>query len=261
MAASSPPVHVPASHALELRALARIHGDGAGSVTALDGVDLAFETGTFTAIMGPSGSGKSTLLNLAGLVDRPSSGRVLVDGEDVTDLDEDARTRLRRERIGFVFQAFHLVPYLTAAENVALPLRLAGRRPDRRRMLHLLRYVDLENRADHLPAEMSGGQQQRVAIARALVTSPAVLLADEPTGSLDSRTASTVLQLLRECVDALGQTVVMVTHDPVAASYADSVVFLVDGRVAGRMARPAADAVASRMAHLDGPVTTGSRVR
>jgi putative ABC transport system ATP-binding protein len=237
--------------ALEVTGLTRTYGDGANAVHALAGVDLAFPTGTFTAVMGPSGSGKSTFLNCAAGLERPTGGRVVVDGRDVTEDDEDARTRLRRERLGFVFQGFHLLPYLTAEQNVGLPLRLAGRRQDRARVRDLLDRVGLADRADHLPTALSGGQQQRVAIARALVTNPAVLLADEPTGALDTTTAHEVLALLRESVDALGQTIVMVTHDPVAAAYADTVVYLVDGRVAGRMDGPTADAVAGQLAHLD----------
>ena len=240
--------------ALEVRDLARTYGAGGAAVTALAGVDLSFPTRTFTAVMGPSGSGKSTLLACAAGLERPSRGRVLVAGADVTDWTEVQRTTLRRERIGFVFQAFHLMPYLTVEQNVGLPLRLAGRRVDGARVRGLLDRVGLSDKAGSLPGELSGGQQQRVAIARALVTDPAVLLADEPTGALDQATAHEVLDLLRACVDE-GQTVVMVTHDPVAASYADTVVFLVDGRVAGSMARPTADAVAGQMAHLDQLVT------
>jgi putative ABC transport system ATP-binding protein len=237
--------------ALEVHGLTRTYGEGAGAVAALTGVDLAFAPGTFTAVMGPSGSGKSTLLGCAAGLERPTGGRVVIDGQDITDWDEDDRTRLRRDRIGFVFQGFHLMPYLTAEQNVGLPLRLAGRREDRGRVRDLLERVGLDDRARHLPDALSGGQQQRVAIARALVTDPAVVLADEPTGALDSTTARDVLGLLRDSVDSLRQTVVMVTHDPVAASYADTVVFLVDGRVAGRMDGPTADAVAGQMAHLD----------
>ena len=240
-----------APFALEVQGLTRTYGDGAAAVVALAGVDLAFRRGTFTAVMGPSGSGKSTFLTCAAGLDRPTSGRVLIGGEDVTDWDEERRTRLRRERIGFVFQGFHLLPYLSAAQNVALPSRLAGRRPDRARVRALLERVGLADRAHHLPGSLSGGQQQRVALARALVTDPDVVLADEPTGALDSATAREVLGMLRASVTELAQTVVMVTHDPVAASYADEVVFLVDGRVAGRMPRPTADAVAAQMAHLD----------
>lgn len=244
--------------ALEVRGLARTYGEGARAVTALDGIDLAFAPGTFTAVMGPSGSGKSTFLTCAAGLEPPSEGRVLVDGRDITDWGETERTRLRRERIGFVFQAFHLLPYLTAEQNVGLPLRLAGQRPDPGRVSELLDLVGLADRADHLPGSLSGGQQQRVALARALVTDPAVVLADEPTGALDSATARGVLALLRDSVDTLHQTVVMVTHDPVAAAYADTVVFLVDGRVAGRMDQPTADAVAGQMAHLDDLVGAAS---
>jgi len=244
--------------ALAVTGLAHTYGTGPGAVRALDGVDLEFHRGTFTAVMGPSGSGKSTFLASAAGLERPTEGRVSIDGHDITDWDEDRRTRLRRERLGFVFQSFHLMPYLTAEQNAGLPLRLAGRRPDRAKVAALLQRVGLGDRGGHLPDTLSGGQQQRVAIARALVTDPAVVLADEPTGALDSTTARDVLQLLRDSVDDLQQTVVMVTHDPVAAAYADTVVFLVDGRVAGRMDRPTADAVAGQMAHLDDLVTVTS---
>ena len=244
--------------ALAVSGLAHTYGEGPGAVRALDGLDLDFRPGTFTAVMGPSGSGKSTFLTAAAGLERPTEGRVAIDGHDITDWDEDRRTRLRRERLGFVFQGFHLMPYLTAEQNVGLPLRLAGHRTDRKKVAALLDRVGLADRRTHLPDSLSGGQQQRVAIARALVTEPAVVLADEPTGALDSATAHDVLQLLRDSVDELHQTVVMVTHDPVAAAYADSVVFLVDGRVAGRMDRPTADAVAGQMAHLDDLVTAGT---
>jgi len=247
-----------ATPALEVRGLTRTYGADAGAVRALSDVALGSAPGPFTAVMGPSGSGKSTLLNCVAGLDRPTAGRVLVEGRDVTDLGEDDRTRLRRERIGFVFQGFHLLPYLTAEQNVGLPLRLAGRREDRARVRDLLARVGLAERAHHLPGALSGGQQQRVAIARALVTGPAVVLADEPTGALDSSTAHEVLGLVRDSVTTLGQTVVMVTHDPVAASYADAVIFLVDGRVAGRMDRPTADAVAGQLAHLDELVRSAS---
>jgi putative ABC transport system ATP-binding protein len=237
--------------ALAVEGLTKRHGSGAGAVDALVGVDLSFARGTFTAIMGPSGSGKTTFLACVAGLERPTSGRVLLDGTDVTHWDETARTRMRRDRIGFVFQDFSLIPYLTAAENVALPARLAGRRAEPQAVRRVLARVGLEERADHPPSALSGGQQQRVAIARALVTEPAVLLADEPTGALDSTTAREVLRMLRAAVDDLGQTSVMVTHDPIAASYADTVVFLVDGRVAGRMTGPTAEAVAAQLAHLD----------
>jgi putative ABC transport system ATP-binding protein len=238
-------------YALAVEGLTKRHGSGAGAVDALVGVDLAFARGTFTAIMGPSGSGKSTFLACVAGLERPTSGRVLLEGVDVTDWDEARRTRMRRDRIGFVFQDFSLIPYLTAEENVALPARLAGRRAQPQAVRRAIERVGLQDRAGHLPSALSGGQQQRVAVARALVTQPAVLLADEPTGALDSATARELLRLLRSAVDETGQTTVMVTHDPVAASYADTVVFLVDGRVAGRMAAPTADAVAAQLAHLD----------
>jgi putative ABC transport system ATP-binding protein len=237
--------------ALAVEGLTKRYGSGAGAVDALAGIDLAFARSTFTAIMGPSGSGKSTFLACVAGLDRPTSGRVFLDGIDVTDWDENAWTRMRRDRIGFVFQDFSLIPYLTAAENVALPARLAGRRAQVETVRLALARVGLDERAGDLPGALSGGQQQRVAIARALVTAPAVMLADEPTGALDSATAREVLRIMRAAVDDLAQTTVMVTHDPVAASYADTVVFLVDGRVAGRMAGPTADAVAAQLAHLD----------
>ncbi|WP_121255748.1 ABC transporter ATP-binding protein [Nocardioides ferulae] len=249
---SVPPTQAPA---LALHGLARTYGDGAAAVHALAGLDLTFHRGTFTAVMGPSGSGKTTLLTCAAGLERPTAGRVLVDGTDVTEWADDERTRFRRDHLGFVFQSFQLMPYLTAEQNVALPVRLSGRRPDRDRVQALLARVGLADRAGHLPAQLSGGQQQRVALARALVTEPSVVLADEPTGALDSRSARGVLELLRSIVDrpvsGRAQTVVMVTHDPVAAAYADSVAFLVDGRVAGQMASPSADAVAGQLAHLD----------
>lgn len=241
----------PPSPALAVQGLTRTYGSGDATIHALAGVDLAFWPGTFTAVMGPSGSGKSTFLTCAAGLDRPTSGRIVLDGRDITDWDEERRTRLRRDQIGFVFQGFHLLPYLTATQNVALPARLAGRRLSRARVRWLLERVGLAERAHHLPGTLSGGQQQRVAIARALATDPAVVLADEPTGALDSTTARQTLALLRTSVTELHQTVVMVTHDPVAASYADEAVFLVDGQVAGRMARPTAEAVAGQMAHLD----------
>jgi putative ABC transport system ATP-binding protein len=244
-------------NALSVHDLTRTYGTGDGAVRALDHIDIAFGAGTFTAVMGPSGSGKSTLLNCAAGIEAPTGGRVEIAGQDITGWDENRRTRFRREQVGFVFQGFHLMPYLTAEQNIGLPQRLAGRRPDRTRVRGLLARVGLGDRASHLPAQLSGGQQQRVAIARALVTEPAVVLADEPTGALDSHNAREVLGLLRSSVDELRQTVVMVTHDPVAASYADAAVFLVDGRVAGRMDQPTADAVAGQMAHLDDLVLGG----
>ncbi|MFF7606415.1 ATP-binding cassette domain-containing protein [Streptomyces parvulus] len=242
-----------AVQAVRLHAVSRRYGAGAGAVTALDEVSLAFPRGSFTAVMGPSGSGKSTLLQCAAGLDRPTSGSVLVGDTDLTGLSETRLTLLRRERVGFVFQAFNLLPSLTAEQNVALPLRLAGRRPGRARVREVLRQVGLGDRARHRPAELSGGQQQRVALARALITRPDVLFGDEPTGALDSRTGREVLSLLRGMVDGEGQTVVMVTHDPVAASYADRVVFLVDGRVHGELSAAAADTIAARLTDLETP--------
>ncbi|MET9514973.1 ABC transporter ATP-binding protein [Streptomyces sp. NPDC002994] len=233
--------------AVRLTALHRTYRE----VKALDGVDLDFDSGTFTAVMGPSGSGKSTLLQCAAGLDRPTSGTVTVGGTELGGLSERGLTLLRRDRIGFVFQAFNLLPSLTAAQNVSLPLRLAGRRPSRTEVRAALARVGLGGRAGHRPAEMSGGQQQRVAIARALITRPAVLFADEPTGALDSSTSRDVLVMLRELVDTQAQTIVMVTHDPVAASYADRVVFLVDGRVADEVHSPTAEQVAARMTGLE----------
>lgn len=237
--------------AIQLRSVSRRYGSGEGAVNALDRVSLTFPAGTFTAVMGPSGSGKSTLLQCAAGLDRPTSGSVTVGGTELTQLSETRLTLLRRERIGFVFQAFNLLPSLTAEQNVALPLRLAGRRPSRARLREVLAQVGLADRAGHRPAELSGGQQQRVALARALITRPEVLFGDEPTGALDSRTSREVLGLLRDMVDSEGQTVIMVTHDPVAASYADRVVLLVDGRVDGELVGAGADRIATHMAELE----------
>ncbi|MET8505438.1 ABC transporter ATP-binding protein [Streptomyces sp. NPDC004787] len=240
--------------AVRLRGLWRLHRD----VRALDGVDLDLPAGSFTAVMGPSGSGKSTLLQCAAGLDRPTAGTVEIDGVPLTGLSERRLTLLRRDRIGFVFQSFNLLPSLTAAQNVALPLRLAGRRPSRAQVREALARVGLAGRERHRPAELSGGQQQRVALARALITRPAVLFGDEPTGALDSTTGRAVLDLLRELVDRDGLTLVMVTHDPVAAARADRVVFLVDGRLAGTQDAPTAEAVAARMAGLEASVQTGA---
>ncbi|WP_435969387.1 ABC transporter ATP-binding protein [Streptomyces sp. Qhu_M48] len=245
-AAAKPSPPAPTA-AVRLRRLTRHHRD----VRALDGVDLDFHAGTFTAVMGPSGSGKSTLLQCAAGLDRPTAGQVEVGGVALEGLSERRLTLLRRDRIGFVFQSFNLLPALTAAQNVALPLRLAGRRPSRTEVREALARVGLAGRERHRPGELSGGQQQRVAIARALITRPAVLFGDEPTGALDSTTSREVLDMLRELVDRDGQTIVMVTHDPVAAARADRVVFLVDGRVADELPAPTVEAVAARMTTLE----------
>jgi len=239
------------SGTVQLRAVTRRFSLGATSVTALDRVSLTFPRATFTAVMGPSGSGKSTLLQCAAGLDRSTSGSVTLGGTELTDLSETELTLLRRERIGFVFQAFNLLPSLTAEQNVALPLRLAGRRPSKARVREVLEQVGLGDRARHRPTELSGGQQQRVALARALITRPEVLFGDEPTGALDSRTSREVLDLLRAMVDREGRTVVMVTHDPVAASYADRAVFLVDGRVNGELTGAGAEDIAARMTRLE----------
>jgi putative ABC transport system ATP-binding protein len=238
--------------AARLWAVRRTYGSGDSAVTALDGVSIGFARATFTAVMGPSGSGKSTLLHCAAGLDRPDDGQVTVGDVDLGPLSEAALTVLRRERIGFVFQAFNLVSALTAAQNVALPLRLARRRPAPETVAAALAEVDLADRGGHRPGELSGGQQQRVAIARALVTRPDVVFADEPTGALDIGSSRQVLGLLRAAVDRHGQTVVMVTHDPVAAAYADRVVFLADGRIVDELSHPAeAQHIASRMARLE----------
>jgi putative ABC transport system ATP-binding protein len=239
-----------ATTALRLRDLHKEYRVGKQTVTALDGVTLDLPRGSFTAVMGPSGSGKSTLLHCAAGLDRPDSGTVELAGTPLGGLSERALTKLRRGRVGFVFQAFNLMPSLTAAQNVSLPLRLARRRPKPTQVAQALTAVGLAERAGHRPAELSGGQQQRVAVARALVTSPDVLFADEPTGALDTQTALEVLGLLRDQSRAAGQTIVMVTHDPVAASYADRVVFLVDGRVVAESPSPTAEGVAAELARL-----------
>ncbi|GIE86342.1 putative ABC transport system ATP-binding protein [Actinoplanes regularis] len=223
---------------MELRAVTKRYGHAENAVTALDAVDARFAPGTFTAVMGPSGSGKSTLLQCSAGLDRVTGGEVRIDGVPITDLSERALTRLRRSRVGFVFQTFNLIPALTAAQNVVLPLRLAGRRPQPSEVTARLTEVGLAERAGHRPAELSGGQQQRVAIARALITRPAVIFADEPTGALDARSGAEVLRLLRTAVDRHGQTIVMVTHDPVAAAHADRVLFLADGRVVDDLTGP-----------------------
>jgi putative ABC transport system ATP-binding protein len=222
------PLSRPIVSTTELR---RVFGEGEAAVHALRGVTVSFPAGQYAAIMGPSGSGKSTLMHLLAGLDRPTAGSVVVDGKELANLDDRALTRLRRDRLGFVFQAFNLVPVLTAEENILLPLTLAGRKPDREWVTTLIDAVGLGDRLTHRPSELSGGQQQRVAVARALIHRPAVVFADEPTGNLDSRASDEVLALLRQAVDEFGQTVVMVTHDPHAASVADRIVVLNDGQI------------------------------
>ncbi|MGK3209198.1 ABC transporter ATP-binding protein [Amycolatopsis sp. MEPSY49] len=238
------------SDAIRLTAVRKLYGRRDNQVVALEEVTTRFGRGTFTAIMGPSGSGKSTLLQCAAGLDQPTSGSVLLEEHELSELSETELTKLRRDRIGFVFQSFNLLPVLTVRQNVTLPLRLAGRKPDRDRVARILDQVGLAQRSNHRPSELSGGQQQRVAIARALISDPAVIFADEPTGALDTKTARDILSLLRHSSRAAGQTIVMVTHDPVAASYADRVLFLADGRLAGELHSPTAESVADRMTRL-----------
>ncbi|WP_214407346.1 ABC transporter ATP-binding protein [Pseudonocardia lacus] len=248
--AGAHPGTTPVAAAVALRGITRTYGDGPTAVRAVDGVDLAFPRATWTAVMGPSGSGKSTLLHCAAGLERVDSGQVLLGDTDITDASDDELAALRRERIGFVFQGYHLVGALTAAQNVALPLRLAGRRPPRAEVHAALAMVGLGDRARHRPRELSGGQQQRVAIARAMVTRPEVLFADEPTGALDSTSARTVLDLLG-AMAARGQSIIMVTHDPAAAARAGAVVFLRDGRVVDRLVGAGAHDVANRLVGLE----------
>ena len=222
----------PASPALRARGVTRRYGTGAGAVTALDTVDLDLAAGAFTAIMGPSGSGKSTLMHVLAGLDAVDEGTIHLEGTEITALGDDALTRLRRDRVGFVFQSFNLLPMLTAEQNILLPLELAGRRADRTWLMTLAEAFGIDKRLDHRPSQLSGGQIQRVAIARALITSPAVVFADEPTGNLDSRSTEEVLDFLRLSVDEFAQTVVMVTHERDAAERADRILTLADGRIA-----------------------------
>ncbi|MEV4662899.1 ABC transporter ATP-binding protein [Micromonospora echinofusca] len=247
----APPAHATAGVAVAAHGLSKRYGSGPAAVVALDGVDVDFAAGRFTAIMGPSGSGKSTLMHCLAGLDRPTSGSVRIGDADLARLDDKRLTLLRRDRVGFVFQKFNLLPALTAEENIVLPLAIAGRRPERAWLRQVVAAVGLADRLRHRPAELSGGQQQRVAVARALITKPWVIFADEPTGNLDSRSGAEVLRLLREAVDALGQTVVMVTHDPSAAGHADRVVFLADGRPVRDLTAPTAERVLDALAGLD----------
>jgi putative ABC transport system ATP-binding protein len=235
---------------VELEGLVRVFGRGEGAVRALDDVSLSLARGSFTAIMGPSGSGKSTLLQLAAGLDRPTQGRVRLGERELGELSERKLAHLRRERIGFVFQSFNLLGALTAEQNVSLPARLAGTRLPRAVVRDALERVGLGDRARHRPSQLSGGQQQRVAIARALVGEPDVIFADEPTGALDTESGRAVLELLRRTVDEGGRTLVMVTHDPSAAAWADRVVFMADGRLAGELVAPTAEQVAERLTRL-----------
>ena len=233
------------------RGVVRHYGEGDTAVEALRGVDLDLEHGKFVAIMGPSGSGKSTLMHILAGLDRPTAGEVWIDGTPITHLNDKSLTLLRRDKIGFVFQFFNLLPMLTAEENIALPLSIAGTRPESGWMDRLVGEVGLKDRLRHRPAELSGGQQQRVAIARALVSKPAVIFADEPTGNLDSKTGTEILELLHRSVKELNQTIVMVTHDPRAAAIADELLFLEDGRIVRRSPHMAAEEILDIMKSLE----------
>jgi len=236
--------------AASARGATKTYGTGDTTVVALDRVDVDFAAGRFTAIMGPSGSGKSTLMHCMAGLDRLSAGSVRIGDVDVTRASDKQLTRLRRDRLGFIFQAFNLVPTLSAIENITLPMDLAGRKPDRAWVDHVVTTVGLSHRLRHRPSELSGGQQQRVAVARALASRPQLIFADEPTGNLDSTTGAEILAFMRHAVRELGQTIVMVTHDPVAASYSHRVVFLADGRITDQLADPTPDVVLDHMRRL-----------
>ncbi|MGQ4365437.1 ABC transporter ATP-binding protein [Streptomyces sp. SAS_272] len=236
--------------------LSKVYGSGDTRVVALDQVSAEFRRGEFTAIMGPSGSGKSTFLHCLAGLDSLTDGSVQIDGVELGNLKDRQLTRLRRDRVGFIFQAFNLLPTLTAIENITLPLAIAGRKPDQAWLDRIVATVGLADRLGHRPAELSGGQQQRVASARALASRPAIIFGDEPTGNLDSRAGAEILSFLRDSVRDLEQTIVMVTHDPVAASYADRVLFLADGRIVDELAQPTADMVLDRMKRFDARTRT-----
>ncbi|MFJ7280089.1 ABC transporter ATP-binding protein [Kitasatospora sp. NPDC098663] len=238
------------------RQVSKAYGAGETRVTALDAVDVDIQRGRFTAIMGPSGSGKSTLMHCLAGLDTVSGGRIWIGDTEITGLKDKQLTRLRRDKIGFIFQAFNLLPTLSALENITLPMDIAGRRPDQAWLDQVVETVGLAGRLKHRPAQLSGGQQQRVAVARALAARPEIIFGDEPTGNLDSRAGAEVLTFLRRSVDELGQTIVMVTHDPVAAGYADRVLFLADGVIVDEMHAPTADSVLERMRRFDGKRTS-----
>ena len=249
MTATSTPTRLAAARAVDA---SKIYGSGETAVVALDEVTVDFEAGRFTAIMGPSGSGKSTLMHCVAGLDSLTDGQVFIGDVDLGTLSDKQLTLLRRDRIGFVFQAFNLVPTLSARENIVLPDRLAGRRPDADWFDEVVRTVGLGDRLTHRPSELSGGQQQRVAVARALAGQPDIVFADEPTGNLDSRSGAEILGFLRRAVDEMGQTIVMVTHDPIAAANADSALFLADGRIVDRLDAPTAASVLDRISALGG---------
>ena len=243
----TPPTTTSAARAVEA---VKTYGKGETAVRALDGVTVSFDQGRFTAIMGPSGSGKSTLMHCLAGLDQLTSGDVIIGSTALSSLSDKALTSLRRDRVGFVFQSFNLVPTLTAIENITLPISLAGRKPDHGWVDSVVATLGLGDRLRHKPSELSGGQQQRVAVGRALASRPEIIFADEPTGNLDSRAGAEVLGLMRDSVSRLGQTVVMVTHDPVAAGHADRIVFLADGRVVDEMSEPTPERVLDRMKGL-----------
>ncbi len=248
--APSTPPHGASAWAAQVIQAYKIYGQGESEVRALDGVTVGFERGRFTAIMGPSGSGKSTLMQCAAGLDRLTSGQVFIGDVDITQLNEKQLTLLRRDRVGFVFQQFNLLPTLTAQENITFPLTLAGRTPDPQWMDHVVSTVGLADRLTHKPSELSGGQQQRVAVARALVERPEIIFADEPTGNLDSHSSAEILSFMAAAVRDYGQTVVMVTHDPVAAAYASRVLFLADGRIVDELMSPTRDTVLDAMRRI-----------
>jgi putative ABC transport system ATP-binding protein len=254
MSATMEPAAIAAQTGAAARAddLTKVYGRGDAAVRALDGVSIDFDRGRYTAIMGPSGSGKSTLLHCMAGLDTPTSGQVFIGDVDLTTLSEKQLTLLRREKVGFVFQTFNLIPTLTAAENITLPLDIAGDRPDPAWLDTVIDTVGLRDRLSHRPSELSGGQQQRVAGARALVSRPDIIYADEPTGNLDSHSGHELLEFLRSAVKDHGQTIVMVTHDAVAASFSDRVVFLEDGRIVDEMLEPTTDRVLDRLKSLEG---------
>ena len=238
--------------AASARGVTKIYGAGETAVRALDDVDVAFESGRFSAIMGPSGSGKSTLLHCMAGLDQVNVGQVFIGDVDLTKLGDKQLTELRRDKIGFVFQAFNLVPTLNARENITLPMDIAGRKPDGDWLAHVIDILSLGDRLTHKPSELSGGQQQRVAAARALASRPEIIFADEPSGNLDSKSGTQLLQFMRQAVQDYGQTIVMVTHDPLAAAHSDRVVFLEDGHIAGDMSEPTADRILDSIKTLEG---------
>ncbi|MFD7442371.1 ABC transporter ATP-binding protein [Streptomyces sp. NPDC059909] len=248
---TTPTAHRATAVAARAMDLSKVYGQGETQVVALDRVTVDFRQGEFTAIMGPSGSGKSTLMHCVAGLDSFSSGSVRIGETELGSLKDKQLTQLRRDKIGFIFQAYNLLPTLTALENITLPMDIAGRKPDKQWLQQVIDMVGLSARLGHRPAQLSGGQQQRVAVARALASQPEIIFGDEPTGNLDSRSGAEVLGFLRNSVRELGQTVVMVTHDPVAASYADRVVFLADGRIVDEMPAPTADGVLDRMKAFD----------